>query len=371
MSSSMSVVIEQLRSTVLREGAGLTDGELLESFVRQRDDAALAALVRRHGPMVWGVCRRLLRCHHDAEDAFQATFLVLVRKATTIQPMEMVGNWLYGVAHQTAVKARAISAKRSAREKQMAEMLEPEMAQQDLWRDLKPLLDQELALLPEKYRVLIVLCDLEGKTRKEVARQLGCPEGTTASRLARARAMLARRLTRRGVTVSGGLLGIVLPAQAVGASAPATVVSSTIQAATLLAAGKAAAAGAISESALALSQGVIQAMRLSKLKTVAALLLMLSAAMLTTAMLAFGQSGDKDDGVDRANSQVAALVPVRPDLEPPKHFTNAIGMKFVWIPPGSFMMGSPRGEEGREPSGSNETQHKVTLTKGFYMGVHL
>ena len=123
--SPMDVVIQQLRSTVLREGAGLTDGQLLESFVRQRDEAALAALVRRHGPMVWGVCRRLLRCHHDAEDAFQATFLVLVRKATTIQPMEMVGNWLYGVAHQTAVKARAVAAKRSAREKQMTEMPEP------------------------------------------------------------------------------------------------------------------------------------------------------------------------------------------------------------------------------------------------------
>src|SRR5580658_10231450 len=152
--SPMSVVVQQLRNTLLREGAGLTDGELLDSFVRQRDDAALAGLVRRHGPMVWGVCRRLLRCHHDAEDAFQATFLVLVHKAATIQPMEMVGNWLYGVAHHTAVKARAVAAKRSARERQMPEMSEPAMEQPDHWYDLEPLLDQELAHLPEKYRVL-------------------------------------------------------------------------------------------------------------------------------------------------------------------------------------------------------------------------
>jgi len=110
------VVIRQLLAAPGQGGAGTTDGELLTRFLGHRDDAALAALVRRHAPMVWGVCRRLLRGHHDAEDAFQATFLVLVRKAATVVPREMVGNWLYGVAHQTSVRLRATAAKRGVRE---------------------------------------------------------------------------------------------------------------------------------------------------------------------------------------------------------------------------------------------------------------
>jgi len=242
-------------------------------------------------------------------------------------------------------------------------MPEPEMVQQDPWHDLQPLLDQELSLLPEKYRVLIVLCDLEGKTRKEVARQLGCPEGTAASRLARARTMLAKRLTRRSVTVSGGLLGVMLSAQAGPAAVPSTVVCSAIQAATLLAAGKATAAGAISANALALSQGVIKAMQLTKLKTVTAVLLMLSMVTLTTALLAWGQTPDKGNSVEKAQKQAAQTEP----KDPPRTFTNSLGMKFVWIPPGNFALGSPKEEKLRR---ADETQHKVTLTKGFYMGVH-
>src|SRR6202142_3874171 len=120
--SPMNVVIQQLRTAFGLDGAELTDGELLTLFLNDRDDAALAALVRRHSSMVWGVCRRVLRGHHDAEDAFQATFLVLVRKAASVAPREAVGNWLYGVAHTTALKARATAAKRHAREKQVSEM---------------------------------------------------------------------------------------------------------------------------------------------------------------------------------------------------------------------------------------------------------
>src|SRR5262245_28203325 len=193
--SPMSEVIRHLRRAVLlREGAGLTDGQLLEDFLSRRDEAALAALVRRHGPMVWGVCRRVLPNYHDAEDAFQATFLVLVRKAASIVPRERVANWLYGVAPQTALKARATAARRKGRERQLTGMPEPAVAEPDHWRDLQPLLDEALSRLPDKYRAVIVLCDLEGKSRTETARQLGCPEGTVAGRLARARAMLAKRL---------------------------------------------------------------------------------------------------------------------------------------------------------------------------------
>jgi len=148
--------------------------------------------------MIWGVCWRILRTHHDAEDAFQATFLVLVRKAGSARKREMVGNWLYGVAHQTALKARATAAKRFSRERQVVDMSEPAVKESDRSCDLQAFLDQELSRLPDKYRVGILLCDLEGKTRKEAARQLGLPEGTLAGRLTGRRAVLAKRLARYG-----------------------------------------------------------------------------------------------------------------------------------------------------------------------------
>jgi RNA polymerase sigma factor (sigma-70 family) len=224
--------------------------------------------------MVWGVCRRVLRNYHDAEDAFQATFLVLVRKAASIVPREMVANWLYGVAHQTALKARATAARRRARERQVADMPEPAVTEQELWRDVQPLLDEELRHLPDKYRVVIVLCDLQGQTRKEAARQLDCPEGTVAGRLARARTMLAKRLTQRGVVLSGWMLATVLSQKVASAGVPSSVVSSTIKAASLFAVGQAATTGAISVKVAALTEGVAKAMFLNKIKSVMAVVLM-------------------------------------------------------------------------------------------------
>ena len=210
-SNNMSEVLQHVRRAVLvQNGAGLSDEQLLEVYHSRGDAAALAALVRRHGPMVWGVCRRVLANYHDAEDAFQATFLVLVRKAASIAKPELLANWLYGVAHQTALKALATTAKRRMRERQVTQMPEPAVPEPGLWHDLQPLLDQELSRLPEKYRVAIVLCDLEARTRKEAARQLGLPDGTLAARLARGRVLLAKRLARHGLAISGGLLAMVL-----------------------------------------------------------------------------------------------------------------------------------------------------------------
>src|SRR5205807_9145249 len=178
-----TVVQHLRRAALLQDGAGLTDGQLLRCFLEQRDDAAFAALVQRHAGMVWGVCRRLLD-HHDAEDAFQATFLVLVRKAAGV-PRGAVANWLYGVARQTAVRLRATAAKRGRRETQVVTMPEPTVPEvRDA--DLQVAVDEELSRLPDHYRSVVVLCDLEGMTRKEAARQLGIPEGSVASRLARA-----------------------------------------------------------------------------------------------------------------------------------------------------------------------------------------
>ncbi len=255
-------VIEHIRRVV---GDGLRDGELLGRYVDRRDEAALAALVNRHGPMVWGVCRRQLS-HHDAEDAFQATFIVLVRKASSIAQREAVGNWLYGVAHQTALQARRAAARR----REVQEMPDVE-APQDLWADVRPVLDEELSRLPDHYRTVIVLCDLEGITRKEVAAQLGCPEGTVASRLVRARAMLAKRLTQRGLALSGGALAMVLSQSTGSAGVPAAVLFSTIKAVSLFAAGQAV----ITSKVAALAEGVLKTMLVSKLKAAVAVVLVL------------------------------------------------------------------------------------------------
>ena len=264
----LSDIVEHLRRTVpLRDGAGLNDSQLLENYISRRDEAALAALVWRHGPMVWSVCYRVLRNHHDAEDAFQATFLVFVRKAASIASRELLANWLYGVAFKTSIKARETNAKRKGRERQVTEMPEPAAATQDIWNELQPILDQELSRLPDKYRAVIVLCELDGKTRKEAARQLGVPEGTIASRMATARALLAKRLARNGLVFSGEVLAVTLTQNAVSAGVPMSVASSTIQAASLFAAGQAVATGVISPKVAALTQGVLQAMLLTKLKT--------------------------------------------------------------------------------------------------------
>jgi RNA polymerase sigma factor (sigma-70 family) len=268
--NQLSRVIQSLRGAARPEvGSGLSDGQLLETYVRSREEAAFAVLVHRHGPMVWGVCRRMLHRHQDAEDAFQATFLVLVRKAASIVPRDMIANWLYGVAHQTALKARATAAKRHGREKQVTAIPEPAQ-QHDLRDDLRPLLDQELSRLPDKYRAVIILCDLEGKTRKETAAHLRLAEGTVATRLATARTMLAKRLARSGLAVSGGALASLLSQQLASAAMPASLASNTITAASLFAAGQAAA---VSANAVALAEGVLKTMLLTKLKFAAAVLL--------------------------------------------------------------------------------------------------
>jgi RNA polymerase sigma factor (sigma-70 family) len=277
-SSHVTRVVEHLRKTLLlRDGVGLSDGQLLDRYVETREEAAFEILVRRHGPMVWGVCRRIVGHTDDAEDAFQATFLVLVRKAASVVPRDAVGNWLYGVACHTALKARAVSVKLRAKEKQVMVMPEPAAVQADHWEELQPLLDQELSRLPDKFRLPLVLCDLEGRSRKDVAAQLRIPEGTLSSRLATARKMLAKRLLGHGFSISGGMLAAVL-AQNASACVPAPLVSSTINAATLFAAGQAAM---ISVKIVTLSEGVLKAMFLMKLKTVMTVLLVLG-------MVAFG-----------------------------------------------------------------------------------
>ena len=271
-----NAVLQHLRRAILLDGGvGLTDGQLLGCFIDQRDDAAFAALVRRHGPMVLSVCRRMVGNLHDADDAFQATFLVLIRKASSIKPRELVGNWLYGVAYHTALKARALASRRQAREKQVTAMPEPEtVVPENANLDLQLLLDQELSRMPDKYRVPIVLCDLEGKSRKEAARQLGWLDGTLSGRLAQARQMLAKRLTARGFAVSAGVVAVVLSQTAAPAAVPASLLMSTVKAANVCAAGS--AAGVVSAHAATLAEGVLKTMLFAKLKAVGIVFLLVA-----------------------------------------------------------------------------------------------
>ncbi len=309
--SPLVELIQQLRRTeLLSAGAGLTDGQLLERYISSRDEAALAALVNRHGLMVWGVCRRVLGDYHDAEDAFQATFLVLVRKATSVRPREMVANWLYGVARQTALKARATVGTRRGRERQVEDMPEPAVAEHAGWDELLPVLDVELSRLPDKYRAVVVLCDLEGKSRKEAARQLGVPEGTVAGWVARARVMLANRLTRRGVTLSGGALAAILSQNVTSAGVPASVVSKTIKVASLLAAGQ-ATTGVISVTVAALTEGVLKAMFLSKLKAVVGVLMAAMCLIGIGTAVVLGQQPDSPKKPDEAKQAEAKEATVK------------------------------------------------------------
>jgi RNA polymerase sigma factor (sigma-70 family) len=313
--SQTSTLIRHLRTAaLLGDQAGLTDAHLLGRFIEHRDQAAFALLLRRHGPMVLGVCRRVLHDGHDADDAFQATFLVLVRKAASIRSREAVANWLYGVAYHTAQKARAMRGKRQARERRVTDMPEPEAVRRsDTWHDLQPLLDEELHRLPDKYRIPVVLCDLEGKTRKEAARQLGVPEGTVSSRLGRARGMLARRLTRRGLKLSGGALAATLAGNLAPASVPAALAASTIKAAALVAAGQAAAGGVVPAQVVALTEGVLKAMLLSKLKSAGAVLVVLGLVTLACGMLAGARAGEERDPAGPPPAAAADRPAVAPD----------------------------------------------------------
>ena len=195
----LNKAIEHLRSVLVKQNvAGITDGDLVKRYVGQHDEAAFEAVLRRHGPMVLGVCRRRSWECSRCRGRFPGNLPGPRPQSDTLRSPGLVGNWLYGVAHRTALGAKKASAKRRAMERQMSPMPQPESAN-DARDEMQALLEKELASLPEKYRVVLVLCDLEGKPRRQAAQQLGWPQGTVASQLTRARALLAKRLTRQGL----------------------------------------------------------------------------------------------------------------------------------------------------------------------------
>jgi RNA polymerase sigma factor (sigma-70 family) len=256
-----------LQAACGQDAVDQTDGQLLEQFLRQRDEAAFAVLVRRHGSMVLGVCRRIVGNDTDAEDAFQAAFIILVRKAASLTSRPVLADWLHGVARHTALKAKVAAARRRAKERTLARPEAPLPMGRNDWL---PLLDEELNRLPPKYRLPIVLCDLEGKTRQEAAAQLEWPEGTVAGRLARGRELLAKRLLRGVQVLSGVTIGDVAQA-----ALPTPLVRATVAAGSSVAQGEMTAAAGLSSAALMLAEGVMQTMLWNKIKTRALVLLLL------------------------------------------------------------------------------------------------
>lgn len=275
MPSPLSVFVKHLLAEIGPESDGSSDGELLARFVKCRDSEALAVLVQRHAGMVWGVCCRHLHNAHDAEDAFQATFFVLVRKAAAV-PKETIANWLYGVARQTSVRMRATAAKQARREMQVANLPEPPVPEREN-AELAEVVETELSRLPNHYRAVVILCDLEGLTRRDAAVQLGIPEGSVASRLARARELLTKRLDRRSIQFSLTLLAL-LSAKSVS-SAPTALVLSLLASKQwdLLAAGQ--AAGVVSANIATLTEGVVKTMFITKVKSLLIVTLILGLAL--------------------------------------------------------------------------------------------
>lgn len=307
------LILQYLRSFIHRRGGG-ADSQLLERFVREGDETAFEVLVWRHGPMVLALGQRVLHNPHDAEDVLQATFLTLVRKAGSIGKSEALGSWLYKVAYRIALRARARAAKRGMVGRPLEDVPAADESDEVLWRELRPLLDAAIERLPEKYRTAIVLCDLQGKTHREAAEQLGCSVGTVSTRVTRARQLLRKRLAHRGLSVSVAALGAAL-AQRTAAAVPAALTAATVRtAARLVSAG--GAAGIISASVAELMEGAKQAMLLSRFKIVIFLALAAGAVAVGAASRAALRREPPTPPQDAPRAEAAKALPAKPAEKP-------------------------------------------------------
>ncbi len=277
MSTPPNTLLRHLRSLADKQASGaLSDQQLLEAFRTHRSETSFAALVRRHGPMVLSVCRRVLGNHHDAEDAFQAVFLVLARKAASIRKQDSVSSFLHGVAYHVASKLKLASIRRTARERTQARLPFDDPCDELTWRELRSVLDAELTRLPPKYRTPLVLCYLEGRTQDEAARLLGWSKSTFRRRLEQGRDTLGRRLTRRGVTLSAALTAPLLANAPTQAALPPLLAASTIRAGLAAATGQATDM-LVSVQVAALIEGAAKTV-LTK-KAMAALVVLVSLAL--------------------------------------------------------------------------------------------
>jgi RNA polymerase sigma factor (sigma-70 family) len=276
--AQMSRFLRRLTRGMAAETLGeLSDRQLLERLLAAQDEAVFEALVRRHGPMVYPVCWRVLQQAEDTEDAFQATFLVLAQKLQTVRKRDSLASWLHGVAHRVALDAKAQATRRHRHQARAAANFHPGPPEEITWRDLRTVLDSELGRLPEKWRLPLILCYLEGRSQEEAAQQLGWSKSTLLRRLEKARAALGRRLTRRGVVWPAALSAVLLSDCVAPAALAPRLVGSTVEAVAFIAAGKAAPVAAVSAKAAALTEGVLKTMFTSKLKIATAALVLLSA----------------------------------------------------------------------------------------------
>jgi RNA polymerase sigma factor (sigma-70 family) len=311
----LRAVIRRLSKLVsVRQFGGLSDAALLKRFVVQRDEAAFEVLLWRHGTMVLGVCQRLLHHGHDAEDVFQATFLALAREAASIGRGEALGGWLYKVAFRLALKAKASGARRTKYERRTSAPVAVGPPEELLWRDLRPVLDEEINRLPDKYRQPFVLCYLEGRSNAEAARQLGWPQGTVVTRLGWARERLRQRLSRRGVELTPGFLMVPLPQSIAPAVPAASLVEATLETALLHGTAPAAAVGCA--RAVALTEGVWNLMSVTKCSTLFGAFLMVGVLATGAGLLAYQTISGK------AGPEPAAPVQPQPAQAPAEKAPN-------------------------------------------------
>jgi RNA polymerase sigma factor (sigma-70 family) len=300
-SGQLTSILRHIRHLVGRGDAGATsDRQLLRRYADSRDGQAFATLVQRHGSLVLGVCQRVLGNSHDAEDAFQAVFVVLARKAGATGWKESIGPWLHEVAYRVALRARARAQCRAEHERRAADMRPAETAA-SAWTDLRGVLDAELRCLPDRYREPLVLCYLQGKSNEEAAEQLGWPAGTVKSRLSRGRDLLRDRLTRRGLTLTAEAL-VLLMAQNASAAVPQVLSEIAIKAATLVAAGQ--AVGGLNGPAAALAEGALRAMSIAKLRTMAVVALLLVATGVAGWLTYRTWAADPADKKDEAKKEI-------------------------------------------------------------------
>ena len=358
---------------------GLTDRQLLERFIHRRDPAAFEMIVVRHGPMVLRVCRTLLHDPHDAHDAFQATFLILVRRSGSIRRLDSVGSWLYGVACRAAARVRVGSARRRAVEERAAarvmEAVQPAEAEEGDRDELRPVVQEEVLRLPEKYRAAVVLCYWEGLTQEQAAARLGCPLGTVRSRLARAKDLLRRRLVRRGLAPLVGLPSSVLDLPSAAAS-PATVPYSWVAATVGAASQVAACAGPAPASVSIVVQDVLRKGFMMKLKTTAICLslmglgtagVILAAARAerdqTPSAASHGRGLDEGHGPRTAPTAHPATERARPPRQPQKDY--------VIEPPDLLRVEVLEALPGRPISGERLVRPDGRITLGFYGEVYV
>jgi RNA polymerase sigma factor (sigma-70 family) len=274
----MNGALEWARSTIRdRELSALSDAELLSHFLESREEASFAAIVKRHGPLVLGVCKRFLRNHHDAEDAFQAVFLVLMKRADSIKPRAQLASWLYGVAYKTAYKTRQYLGKHRVRERAAIRLFGRPDASDGQWDDFWFILDQELNRLPSKYRDPIILCDLDGRSRREAAHVLGILDGTLSGRLTRGRRQLAARLTRRGVSLSGAVMAALLVNESARAAMPPGLAATTVRGALAFSCKGTLFSSSGAVAIPSITRGVIHSMFMTKLWQAASVLFVAAA----------------------------------------------------------------------------------------------